>query len=691
MRRPVSGSTNRQKSSFGWVSSAAVPVLLVLILIGVVYSLSAYFRLRSEVEAETIAADRAQVEMGAQFLSDFQARLLNRLTNTANQAFRKALAQDDMAGLEEALRSLIARTPELSAAALFGLQGKIMAAWAPNRPDLLKKLETVDWSGPMAEAASARVFVLHGPAESNRPPGSVICVPVKGADGQAAGLLAAYQPLEPWSSYFSRLTVRHGREYFILDDQGRLIVGSDPAGLPARIASLVRQKAGAAREPISELTGGEGETKSFVSAMTIDRLNWTFIIAHDYTAAMAPMRALMRNLVLFLALLFFCLTGLTLVIMATNRIQKQALADSADAARRLELLVKERTEDLARSTRRYKSLLEELPDVVYELNQEGRLTFVSQASVRLLGFEPEEMLGHFWEERVFEEDRPVFREQKFKAKDGGLLSIGALRHTTRQGELRWFSINSRGLFDDRGELIGRIGIARDVSSEIQDRDRIRQLSRRLILTQEEERKHLALDLHDEMGQLLSALKIGLQALPLNEQAAQGQQSEINRLIAMSQDIMNKVRALAYNLRPAVLDRFGLVPAIEDLTETLTGATKMAIDLDLAEIPEDDLSSEVKTTVFRFVQEALTNAVRYSGSATAEVSLSAGQGLVRAVVRDYGKGFAVDEVLSGTTKPHRLGLVGMGERLGLIGGRLDIASGPEGTTLSAEIPLRKEES
>ncbi|MBF0528985.1 MAG: hypothetical protein HQK55_06905, partial [Deltaproteobacteria bacterium] len=217
--------------------------------------------------------------------------------------------------------------------------------------------------------------------------------------------------------------------------------------------------------------------------------------------------------------------------------------------------------------------------------------------------------------------------------------------------------------------------------------RVRELSHQLIRTQEEERQRIALDLHDEMGQVVSALKIGLQHLIEHQQMDSGaRNSEIRKLIGLSQKIMDRVRALAHNLRPAILDNFGLAAAIEDLCESVASSGGPKIEHRLAAVDESGLSPEIKTTLFRFVQEGLTNAARYSHSAEVEVGLSLADQRLRIWVKDQGHGFDVEQTLGLALSEKKLGLIGMMERLDLIGGRLTIDSSPQGTTLMTELDL-----
>ena len=212
----------------------------------------------------------------------------------------------------------------------------------------------------------------------------------------------------------------------------------------------------------------------------------------------------------------------------------------------------------------------------------------------------------------------------------------------------------------------------------------------LIHAQEEERKQLALDLHDETGQLLSALQIGLDAIAQDApESMPDKKGDMKRLVALSEQIFDRIRSLAYTLRPSILDRFGLLPAIQDLCEWVEDSSRIEVRVKAPEFDESRLPQDTKITLFRFIQEGLTNAVRHSRSQRVEVTLHPEDDCLRAIVLDFGGGFDVERILSGALGEKRLGLVGMTDRLKLSGGRLVINSGDQGTVLSAEVPLEGE--
>jgi len=203
--------------------------------------------------------------------------------------------------------------------------------------------------------------------------------------------------------------------------------------------------------------------------------------------------------------------------------------------------------------------------------------------------------------------------------------------------------------------------------------------RRVVSAQELERQRLARELHDETGQALTSILLGLKAVEDADDgsdlaAATGQLREL--VVTTLQD----VRRLAVELRPKALDDFGLVPAIERLVETFREQTGIAVDVE-QRLGDERLPNEIETTLYRITQEALTNVVKHAQARHVSIVLNRRDGRVAAVIEDDGRGFTE----SGSEG--RLGLVGMRERIALVGGRLEVESSPgSGTTLSIEVPL-----
>ena len=203
--------------------------------------------------------------------------------------------------------------------------------------------------------------------------------------------------------------------------------------------------------------------------------------------------------------------------------------------------------------------------------------------------------------------------------------------------------------------------------------------RRVVEAQELERRRLARELHDQTGQELTSVLLGLKAV--EEATNDAERYEALRSVREQVvETLHDVRRLAVELRPKALDDFGLVPALERLRDTFVEQTGMRVDLE-SQIRER-LPTDVETALYRIVQEALTNIVKHAQARAVSIVLDQSPRAVTAVIEDDGRGFTPDHGREG------LGLLGMGERLALLGGRLKIESSPgAGTTIVAEVPSR----
>jgi signal transduction histidine kinase len=222
----------------------------------------------------------------------------------------------------------------------------------------------------------------------------------------------------------------------------------------------------------------------------------------------------------------------------------------------------------------------------------------------------------------------------------------------------------------------RAALAVDLSQRI-----ARDALRRVVDAQELERRRLARELHDETGQALTSILLGLKRL---EESVDGETSRaaVGDLRELVVATLQDVRRLAVELRPKVLDDFGLVPALERLTETFADQTGIAVRFESG-LGAERLPAEVETALYRIVQESLTNIVKHAHARTISIALTRKPGAVAVVVEDDGQGFDPTDVRDGG-----YGLEGMRERVGLLDGRLQVESGEgAGTTLVAEVPVR----
>jgi signal transduction histidine kinase len=209
-------------------------------------------------------------------------------------------------------------------------------------------------------------------------------------------------------------------------------------------------------------------------------------------------------------------------------------------------------------------------------------------------------------------------------------------------------------------------------------ERYRSLSRRLLEQQEHERGALARELHDQLGQSLVAILLNLKAI--EGELSPASRARVPESMQIIKKMIGQVQTLAFELRPSMLDQFGLVLALRNL---VTRHGELAgVRASFTATPTDARAPvEIETACFRIVQEALSNVARHARARHVEVTLTAQDVALEVTVSDDGVGFNVERLRTG------LGLVGMDERADFVGGRLDIESAPgAGTTLRARFPL-----
>lgn len=244
------------------------------------------------------------------------------------------------------------------------------------------------------------------------------------------------------------------------------------------------------------------------------------------------------------------------------------------------------------------------------------------------------------------------------------------------------------------EAIGRqVGIAVENASlyeELREEEMLRRrLLERLITVQEEERKRIALELHDQTGQPLTSLIMTLSVLAEAESPEEVQE-HVQELRDTAARILKEVHDLSLELRPSILDDLGLLAALRHLHKEYQDRFHLPVDFQVVGLDSVRLPSEVETALYRIVQEALTNVARHAQARSVSVLLEKRGHSVMLIVEDDGRGFDVTQVMDARLEQRKLGLYGMRERASLLGGTLTIESTPGmGTAVFVEIPLDRE--
>ena len=340
---------------------------------------------------------------------------------------------------------------------------------------------------------------------------------------------------------------------------------------------------------------------------------------------------------------------------------------------------------------RYRMLFESSPLPMWVLDAETlRFLAVNDAAVRLYGYSRTEFLAMAAADVPQTQERGRFAE--FLRRESGAVNRAAFRHLKKNGDP--VHIDGVGhLVSWRGRP-ARLVVINDITERLRTQDalerlnrelersheRLRALSRRLLEVQEEERRSLARDLHDDIGQALTALKIQLES-----------RARTDECVETVRHTLERVRQLSLSLRPSQLDDLGLAAALRSHLDRQAGVAGLAAHFDAREAPQD-MAPETETACFRVAQEAINNVLRHAHARNLWLRLFTAGGRLALSVRDDGCGFDIDAVRRRASAEASLGLMGMEERIALAAGSLELRSAPgQGTVLLATFPLSSDEA
>ncbi len=353
--------------------------------------------------------------------------------------------------------------------------------------------------------------------------------------------------------------------------------------------------------------------------------------------------------------------------------------------------LKRAEEALGKSEQMLQGLFDFAPDTVALVNHDGHIVRINAQVERMFGYNSAELTGQPIEILIPDRFRSghlqhragYVAEPRTRPMGAGLQLFGK----RKDGSEFPVDIMLSPMEAEEGSMV--ISVIRDITRRMQAEeaqreysDRLKFLSRRLMEVQETERRNIALELHDEIGQVLTGLKLSL------EISARRPTDEIRVSLGKARilvnELMARVRKLSLDLRPAMLDDLGLLPALLWHFEHYTAQTLVRVNFKHIGLEKRRFGQEVETAAYRIVQEALTNVARHAGVQEATVCLSTQQHTLVIQVADAGTGFDVEAVLNASESS---GLAGMRERAILLGGKLNIESHTDaGTSLLAELSL-----
>jgi PAS domain S-box-containing protein len=367
---------------------------------------------------------------------------------------------------------------------------------------------------------------------------------------------------------------------------------------------------------------------------------------------------------------------------------------------------------LAESEERFRLLVEGVPDyAIYMMDPEGRVTTWNSGAERIKGYTASEIIGRHYSTFFPQEDVRAGKPQKIlkaAAEEGKVEQEGW--RIRKDGSRFWVNALVTALHDKSGELVGFSKITRDATekmqhqkaleTEVAERKRaeeelvkseasLRKLSLSLLRMQDEERRRIGREMHDSVGQYLTALKMNLGILSVKEPNLSPEtREELRTSTEMLEECVKEVRTISYLLYPPMLEEMGLKSAISWYLDGLKQRSEIEIRFNA---PKNfkRLDRGVELALFRVLQEGLTNVYKHSGTSKVDIELSRSNGVVTLELRDYGKGVPPAILAEREGNVAGVGLRGMNERMRQLGGKLTIAAAKPGTLVQATVPAQDE--
>jgi len=384
-----------------------------------------------------------------------------------------------------------------------------------------------------------------------------------------------------------------------------------------------------------------------------------------------------------------------------RELEQRVLERTEELARKAEMLLYLNTEMVGRN-QELDAIIHTAPDIIFSRKADGSRDYISDRFYDFTGAPAASANGFGWLDYVHPEDKDKAMADWMRCVESGANYEAEYRLRSRDGSYRWFRARALPIRDD-GKIVKWYGTCSDIQDSklleqsIRDNalelermvdrrtDELRRLSTRLMTMQDQERRRLARDLHDGLGQELAVAKMVLDKMMLKK-SAQPAGEEWSQASSIVDRAIQQVRTMSHLLHPPLLDEVGLLSALSWYVEGITKRSGIEISLEVEPRDFPRLSADVETAVFRIVQEALTNVFRHSEASKVWMTLAQKEENIVVAVRDDGKG--VDKRIT-ELQPDSVGvgIGGMKQRAREFGGELRLTNVHPGTLVELTIPLR----
>jgi len=573
----------------------------------------------------------------------------------------------------------------------------------------------------LSRAVSGRTYISPVALDSERLPYLTITMPVAAPGPKRSALVAALALRDIWDLVDDISFGRQG-EALLISNDGVLIAHPDKTRVMNEEERLINP---CSRMPFSPEGGvsipqSDGSNGLLVAFAPVEELDWCMVIQQPLAEAFLPMKSvLLRSFVLLAGMLAvavlasFVLSSLfsvplNLLLAGTYRIGRGDLEHRIGMSRRDEIGrlsgafdrmvedLKQWSMRLTESEERYRLMAESVQDMIFSLDKEGRILFANRRAQAVSGYPLQELLGRdcleFLSENSRKETRARFREALPRSMLQGFeLEVELCTH---EGKLRIMEVQLVQVFNSSKRL-QFYGVARDVTQRkeaeqklLEYQQQLRSLASELSLTEARERKRIAADLHDRIGQALALIRIKLGTLKAGTHSAKKIES-IEETIRLIEVAIKEARTLIFELSSPLLYEVGLKAAVEQLVEQIQDQHGIPISLEDDGRPKP-LTIDGSVVLFQAIRELLLNVVKHAAAHRVRVSMSRHNNSVEITVQDDGVGFHVSRQAFTPGRERGYGLFSIRERLEYLGGSVTVESNPgRGTRAALALTLNRD--